>query len=340
MHAFMIDSPSSQEALTAPEALKLHLNADMTIVNTIIREKIHSAVALIPHLSTHIIRSGGKRLRPMMAIAAGQIFNPQPSVQLHKLAAAIEFLHTASLLHDDVVDESEMRRNQPSANSIWGNAASVLVGDYILSKGFELIADLHRPEIALMISRAAGRITEGEVMQLSEAHNLSMAQEVYLTIIESKTAELFATGMRAAATLSGASVDCADALYDYGIQVGTMFQLVDDNLDFLMESLELGKRQGADFFEGKVTLPIIMAYERGDEIEQAFWQRTMKEKTFLDGDLATAIQYINKYNIFDEIYTMCYRYAERAQKALGLIPAHPMRDHLFKIIDYCIYRRF
>lgn len=336
----MIDTPPSHEALTAPEALKSCLNADMTIVNTIIREKIHSAVALIPHLSSHIIRSGGKRLRPMMAIASGQIFNPHPSVQLHKLAAAIEFLHTASLLHDDVVDESELRRNQPSANAIWGNAASVLVGDYILSKGFELIADLQNPRIALMISRAASRITEGEVLQLSEAHNLNMPQEIYLSIVESKTAELFATGMRASAMLSGAPDDQADALYEYGIQMGTMFQLVDDNLDYLMESVELGKRQGADFFEGKVTLPIIMAYEKGDVSEQAFWNRTMKEKTFIEGDLSTAIHYINKYNIFDDIYALCSRYAERAQNALSKIPSHPLRDHLFKLIDYCIYRRF
>lgn len=340
MHAFMIENTAAQEALTSPEALKSYLSEDMVIVNNIIREKIHSAVALIPHLSSYIIRSGGKRLRPLMAIAAGRLFQDAPSMGLYKLAASIEFIHTASLLHDDVVDDSDMRRNQPSANSVWGNAASVLVGDFLLAKGFSLLSDLKNHDVTTIMSQAAGTISEGEVLQLTEAHNLEMSQETYLSIIEAKTAQLFAAGIKGGALLSNAPEHQAEALYEFGINVGILFQLVDDNLDYLVESSALGKRQGSDFREGKVTLPVILAYMKGDHQEQAFWKRTIADIHQEPEDFGKALHYINQHHVFDQIYALCYRYVERAQKALHVLPDHPLREYLAKIIEYCLHRRY
>jgi len=313
---------------------------ELADVNDVIRATLKSVSPHIPEIASYVIRSGGKRIRPTLTIIAGRLFTDRgdTSDRLPFLAAGIECIHTATLLHDDVVDDSAMRRGQPSANTVWGNAFSVLVGDFLLSRSFELITRLDNLSIVKVLSTTAGYLAEGEVLQLSNHSNLDLSQEIYINIIESKTARLFAAGLESAGILMSASLEHVEALRSYGNALGVLFQLIDDNLDYLASSNVLGKRQGDDFREGKVTLPVLLAYQRADSTEKAFWERVFIQKDQNSDDFITAIGYMRKHHVFDLIKGICYKYADLGKRALTTLPSGQARDYLYEMVDYCLSR--
>lgn len=310
-------------------------------VNDVLRTSLASIAPQVPEIAGYVIRSGGKRLRPTLALIAGKLFSQSSDVS-HKLtclAAGIECIHTATLLHDDVVDEGGMRRGQPSANAVWGNALSVLVGDFLLSRAFDLIVSIDSLEVVRILSHTAGSISEGEVLQLTNHSNLQLTTDDYLTIIEAKTARLFAAGLRAAGVVAGASRDAQEALFNYGNDLGIMFQLVDDNLDYLVSSNVMGKSQGDDFREGKVTLPVLLAYARASEEEKKFWARAFVHKDTQPEDFLTAVTYMKKHHVFEQIMGLCYKYVERSKNALRSLPQVPGVDFLYEMVDFCLLRK-
>src|SRR5689334_14147978 len=267
-------------------------------VNELILSKAGSDVAMIPELANHLISSGGKRLRPMLTLAAAQMFGYSGEGHV-KLATSVEFMHTATLLHDDVVDESGMRRGKKTARMIWGNQASVLVGDFLLGQAFRMLVDVGSLPVLKILSNAAAVIAEGEVMQLAAAKNTATTEDEYLAIINAKTAALFL----AAAEVGGAIINrpAAElaALRSYGRNLGLAFQLVDDALDYAGESSRLGKSIGDDFREGKITLPVILSFRRGNETERDFWRRTIADGQIEDGDLEQAVALMRKHKALE-----------------------------------------
>ncbi len=314
---------------------------ELRAVNDVLRSSLASIAPEVPEIAGYVIRSGGKRLRPTLAIIAGKLFaqSDETSPNLTRLAAGIECIHTATLLHDDVVDEGGMRRGQPSANAVWGNALSVLVGDFLLSRAFDLIVSIESLEVVRILSTTAGSISEGEVLQLTNHSNLQLTQDDYLKIIEAKTARLFAAGMRAAGVIAGASTDAQEALFSYGNNLGVLFQLVDDNLDYLVSSNVMGKSQGEDFREGKVTLPVLLAYARASADEKKFWERVFVRKETEPDDFLIAVTYMKKHHVFDQIMGICYKYVEQSKNSLRALPQVPGLDFLYEMVDFCLSRK-
>lgn len=310
---------------------------DLARVNQYILDNMQSPVALIPQLAGHLIAAGGKRIRPMMTLAAARLCNYTGSRQIG-LAACVEFIHTATLLHDDVVDESALRRGQDSANAVWGNQASVLVGDFLFSRAFQLmVADGSLPVLKIL-SDASAVIAEGEVLQLTTAGAPETTEDDYLRVIRSKTATLFAAAARVGAAVAERPAAEETALDSYGMNLGIAFQLVDDVLDYSAKQAELGKTIGDDFREGKVTLPIILAWGRGSEEERGFWRRTIERLEQEDGDLERAIEIMTKHDAISDSIDRARHYGAMARDALGVFSPSETKEALVELVDFCIYR--
>lgn len=310
---------------------------DMEKVNDLIRARAGSDVDMIPEVSSHLISSGGKRLRPMMTLAAARMFNYQGDHHI-KLAMAVEFMHTATLLHDDVVDESDLRRGKSTARMIWGNQASVLVGDFLLGQAFKTMVDAGSLDALSVLSNAAAVIAEGEVMQLAAAKHLETTEEEYLKVINAKTAALFSAAAEVGPIIAGKSTVEREALRDYGTYLGLAFQLVDDVLDYGGDASNLGKNTGDDFREGKITLPVILSYAAGNETEKAFWKKALEDGHNDDQALAKALELIAAHASLDKTIERAQFYGEKARKALKPVHSSPEKDALIDVIDFCISR--
>ena len=290
--------------MTATPATRLlsHLAEPMGQVDTLIHAYMRSDIALIPQIGAHIVAAGGKRVRPMLTLAAAQLAGAKDKDldAAAKLAASVEFIHTATLLHDDVVDGSDLRRGQPTANHVWGNKSPVLVGDFLFSRAFELMVSVGRLDVLQVLSHASAVIAEGEVHQLKTANNLATTAQEYNQVIGAKTAALFAAAMRVGGLAAGAEAPLLTALETYGTQLGLAFQMADDALDFTASEKDMGKAMGDDFREGKVTLPLILAFAAGGQEEKTFWRRTIEKVDQRDGDLDQALIYLTKHQAIDQ----------------------------------------
>jgi octaprenyl-diphosphate synthase len=311
--------------------------ADMERVNQLILSKAGSDVQMIPEVANHLISSGGKRLRPMLTIAAASMFGYKGDSHV-KLAASVEFMHTATLLHDDVVDESDMRRGKKTARIVWGNQASVLVGDFLLGQAFKMMVEVGSLEALDVLSTAATVIAEGEVLQLSVAKNMETTEDDYLQVIKAKTAALFAAASEVGPIVAGASKADRAALRSYGMNLGYAFQMVDDALDYGGKAAELGKNTGDDFREGKITLPVILAWRRGTSEERQFWRDAIENGRNDDASLERALGLITKYGSLSDTIARANHYGTIARDAIAALPASLWKAALMEVIDFCIGR--
>lgn len=291
---------------------------DMARVNATIIERMHSDVPLIPQLAGHLVAAGGKRMRPMMSIAGAMMATASPDGRgpAILLATAVEFIHSATLLHDDVIDESNLRRGRDTANALWGNDAAVLVGDFLFARAFELMVEADNISVLGRLAAASSQITEGEVRQMTITGRPDTPVDDYLDVIAGKTAVLFAAAAAAGAEVSGGSPDKVAAMHDYGLQLGMAFQIMDDALDYSADAAAMGKNAGDDFVDQKITLPTIIAWQDGDADERAFWQRTLGEANFAEGDLATAQAMLAKHDAIDRSILRARGFAEAACVAI------------------------
>ena len=313
------------------------VSEDMGAVNRIILDKAISDVELIPKLAHHLIDSGGKRLRPMLTIAAAKLVGAKGDGPI-RMAAAVEFMHTATLLHDDVVDESDIRRGKKSARILWGNQASVLVGDFLLGQAFRMMVDVGSLGGLRILSHAAAVIAEGEVMQLAAAKNMATTEDEYLAIINAKTAALFSAAAEVSPALVARPVEEQAALKSYGRNLGIAFQLVDDALDYVGDSERLGKSIGDDFREGKITLPVILAFRRGNEAEREFWRKALVDGESGDENLARAIGLVKRHRTTEATLDRARTYGAMAKDALAIFPESEARRALLDVVDFCVSR--
>ena len=319
------------------ERLGQHLAEDMEAVNTLIRERMASKHApRIPEVTAHLVDAGGKRLRPMLTLAAARLCGYDGPYHIH-LAATVEFIHTATLLHDDVVDESAQRRGRPTANLLWDNKSSVLVGDYLFSRSFQLMTDTGSLDVLRILSNASATIAEGEVLQLTAAQDLSTDEEIYRQVVRGKTAALFSAATEVGGVIAGAPEDQVKALFDYGDALGISFQIVDDLLDYWGGDAT-GKNIGDDFRERKLTLPLIKAVAKADDEERAFWTRTIEKGRQEEGDLERALELLNKHGALEDTRAEAIAWADKAKAALTALPDAPIRHMLHDIADYVVAR--
>ena len=311
----------------------------MNAVNAVILERMQSEVPLIPALAGHLISGGGKRLRPMLTIAGAALCGYEGS-RHHKLAAAVEFIHTATLLHDDVVDGSDLRRGKATANIVYGNPATVLVGDFLFTRAFELMVEDGSLKVLKILSRASSIIAEGEVDQLTAQRHIETGEERYLSIIGAKTAALFAAATRIAAVVAERSEAEELALDAFGRNLGIAFQLVDDAIDYDSESGESGKDKGDDFREGKMTLPVILAYARGNAEERRFWQDAIAGFRTDDEDLAHAVELIARHDTVNATRERARHFAQRAIDAISIFPAGEARNAMAEAAEFAVARRY
>ncbi|OPB29190.1 polyprenyl synthetase family protein [Bartonella sp. WD12.1] len=310
---------------------------NMERVNQLIISMVQADVEMIPEICNHLISSGGKRLRPMITLAAADMFGYQGDGHI-KLATAIEFMHTATLLHDDVVDESNLRRGKSTARMIWGNKASVLVGDFLLGQAFKMIVDVGSMEALAILANAAAIIAEGEVMQLAAAQNIETTASDYLKIINAKTAVLFSAAAEVGPIIAGYGHEERLALRKYGTSLGLAFQLVDDALDYSGNAEHLGKNIGDDFREGKITMPVILSYTRGNAIEKVFWKQALENNNNNDEALAHAQHLMKKYDSLTDTIEQAHIYGKQAIDALSSIKENPQKNAFIEIVDFCIAR--
>lgn len=315
------------------------LKDDLLAVNELILQRMQSDVPLIPQLAGHLIAAGGKRIRPLLTLASAAIFGYQGKRQ-HKLAACVEFIHTATLLHDDVVDESNQRRGRSSANALFGNEAAVLVGDFLFSRSFQLMVEDGSLDVLRILSTASAVIAEGEVLQLSTANNLATTEEEYFKVIRAKTAELFAAACEVGAVVAGRPAAECQAMRDYGMNLGIAFQISDDVLDYAASAERLGKSVGDDFKEGKMTLPVLKAYAQGTAEEKKFWQRCLGDVQQKEDDLRQAQALLEKYGALDSALAEARDYAALGKKALMAVPAHPLRECLGDLMTFAVERDY
>ncbi|MFZ5669235.1 MAG: polyprenyl synthetase family protein [Pseudomonadota bacterium] len=313
-------------------------SGDMAGVNALILARMQSPVSVIPALADHLIAAGGKRLRPLLTVASARLAGASDD-RCQKLAAAVEFIHTATLLHDDVVDSSQLRRGKVAAHLIWGAPSSVLVGDYLFARAFELMVEAGSLEALDILAKASGVISEGEVLQLTRAHDLNLSQDVYLEIIRAKTAELFAAAAEAGAVVAGASDDRRRAMRAYGLNLGLAFQLVDDALDYDGATEALGKNAGDDFREGKATLPLLLAIARTGEAEAAFWERTIGRRDQTDADFVRARDLVVRSGAAEATLDLAAAFAGEAKAALARMDSNSWRPALEDLADFAVSRR-
>ncbi|MGP1255514.1 MAG: polyprenyl synthetase family protein [Kiloniellales bacterium] len=321
------------------EPLQALVVDDLKLVNAIILEKMQSPVALIPQLAGHIVAAGGKRLRPMLTLAAARLCDASAQRQ-YALAACVEFIHTATLLHDDVVDDSHLRRGLETANAVWGNKASVLVGDFLFSRAFQLMVADGSLVVLKLLSDASATIAEGEVHQLMTANDTATDEQAYLEVIEAKTAALFSAACEIGAVVADRPESEQQALRSFGLNFGNAFQLVDDILDYSAEQQALGKTIGDDFREGKITLPLVLAFARGSDEEKAFWRRCVEDLEQRDGDLEQAIALMQRHDALHDSKDRARRYAEQARRDLAAFPNNPAKHALLQAIDFCVERLY
>lgn len=312
---------------------------DMTVVDALIVERMQSEVPVIPMLADHIVAAGGKRLRPLLTVAAARaVAAPHGMEAPVRLAAAVEFIHTATLLHDDIVDASDLRRGKVAAHLIWGAPSSVLVGDFLFARAFELMVETGQMRALGILAKASSVISEGEVLQLTRAHDLGLDQETYLQIISAKTAELFAAAAESGAVGAGADETAVQALRDYGQYLGLAFQLADDALDYGGQSETLGKNTGDDFREGKVTLPLLLAAARTKGHDDGFWERTINKGDRREEDFARARELVVGAGSVAATLDVAWDYADRARAALEVLPQSEWREALELLADFAVSR--
>ncbi len=336
MSAEIVPLPRKQPSLEP--MLSLTANG-MNSVNAVILERMQSEIPLIPRLAGHLISGGGKRLRPMLTLAGAELVGYQGD-RHHKLAASVEFIHTATLLHDDVVDGSELRRGKAAANIIFGNPATVLVGDFLFSRAFELMTEDGSLKVLRILSNASAVIAEGEVNQLTAQRQIETSEDQYLDIIGAKTAALFAAASQISAVVAECDEKQERALEDYGRNLGVAFQLVDDAIDYTSDAAEMGKDQGDDFREGKMTLPVILAFARGDEPERKFWKDAIAGHRTSDADLAEAIQLINRHNAVEDTRARARHFAQRAIDAISIFPDGKARQAMAEAAQFAVARGY
>jgi len=320
------------------EQLAEVLAGEMAAVNALITRRMASEHApRIPEVTTHLVGAGGKRLRPMLTLAAAQLCGYEGEHHI-RLAATVEFIHTATLLHDDVVDESGQRRGRPTANLLWDNKSSVLVGDYLFSRSFQLMVETGSLRVLDILANASATIAEGEVLQLSAASDLATDEGVYLQIIRGKTAALFSAATQVGGVIADAPEDQVAALFDYGDALGISFQIADDLLDYQGDAAATGKNVGDDFRERKMTLPVIKAVAQATPDERAFWERTIAKGRQEDGDLDHALSLMHKYGTLEATRWDAVQWADKAKSSLGVLPDHPIRAMLSELADYVVAR--
>ena len=334
--------PAAEPAADAPAEdvlgrLVALVEDDLAATNRAIVARMDSPVALIPQLAAHIVAAGGKRLRPLLTLASARLCGYQGARHV-KLAACVEFIHTATLLHDDVVDESLLRRGLASANAVFGNKASVLVGDFLFARAFQLMVEDGSLKVLDILCRASATISEGEVLQLVTQNDLSTPEERYLDVIRGKTAALFAAACEVGAVVAARPEAEERALSAYGMNLGIAFQLVDDALDYAADQATLGKTVGDDFREGKVTLPVLAAHAAGDEAERAFWRRTIEDSEQTEADLDEALRLIARHGAIATTLERAADFARQAQAALAPFPQSQLRDCLLAVADYTVSR--
>lgn len=334
-----LEEPRKDGPKPSLDAIEKIVAEDMNRVNRLIVEKMESRAPLIPQLAGHIVAAGGKRLRPMLTLAAARLCNYQGDRHV-TLATCVEFIHTATLLHDDVVDESMLRRGQESANALWGNEASVLVGDFLFSRAFQLMVSDGSIKVLKILSDASAVIAEGEVLQLLTTNETETSEEDYLEVIRSKTATLFAAAARIGAVVSERPKAEESALESYGMNLGIAFQLVDDALDYSADQAALGKTVGDDFREGKINLPVVLAWRRGNDEERVFWRRTLERLEQEDGDLEHAIALMEKRGALQDTIERARHYGSIARDALGIFPDSEAKAAMSEAIDFSIERAF
>ncbi len=336
MTAQVVPLPRKRPSLDPMLALTAH---GMNSVNAVILDRMQSEIPLIPALAGHLISGGGKRLRPMLTLAGAELVGYQ-GARHHKLAAAVEFIHTATLLHDDVVDGSELRRGKAAANIVFGNPATVLVGDFLFSRAFELMTEDGSLKVLKILSHASAVIAEGEVAQLTAQRQIGTSEERYLAIIGAKTAALFAAASRISAVVAECGEAQEQALEDYGRNLGVAFQLVDDALDYDADAAQMGKDRGDDFREGKMTLPVILAYSRGNESERKFWQMAIAGHRSGEADLAEAIHLIGKYDAVETTRERARHFANRAIDAISIFPDSRARAAMGDAAHFAVARGY
>ena len=310
-------STNTRQPAPSLEPLVILLTDKMEKVNARIVEKMASDVPLVPKLAGHLIAAGGKRLRPLLTLAGAGLAGGSPHAI--GLATAVEFIHSATLLHDDVIDESKLRRGRDTANALWGNDASVLVGDFLFARAFELMVETGNLSVLGRLSHAAARITEGEIKQMTIAGVPSTPADDYLDVIRDKTAILFAAAAAAGAEVAGANQIIVEAAHDYGLQLGMAFQIMDDAMDYSLSSNAMGKNRGDDFLDQKITLPLVIAFSDGSEAEREFWQRTVGDGAFADGDFETACNILGRHDAIDRSVEEAVKYARAADARLHQI---------------------
>lgn len=330
---------SLDDAATKPhERMQAALADDLVAVNALIRARMASKHApRIPEVTAHLVEAGGKRVRPMLTLAAARLCGYEGEAH-HKLAATVEFIHTATLLHDDVVDESQKRRGRPTANLLWDNKSSILVGDYLFARAFQLMVEPGNLRVLSILSNAAAVIAEGEVLQLTAAMNIATTEEIYLQVIRGKTAALFEAACEVGGVIADRPEDQVRALATYGDGLGIAFQMADDLLDWGGSDGAIGKNTGDDFRERKLTLPVIRAIARADTAERDFWQRTIEKGDQRDGDLEQAMSLLRRHGTLEETRAEAFGWSSRAQDALEVLPDHPLRDMMHDLADYVVAR--
>ena len=327
------------QPVNALETLTTLVEHDLERVNTAIVDRMASPVALIPQLAGHLINSGGKRLRPTLTLATSKMCGYVGTRHID-LSACVEFIHTATLLHDDVVDESDLRRGSETANVVWGNQASVLVGDFLFSRAFQIMTEDGSLKVLKILSETSATMAEGEVLQLTTANNIETNEDAYLQVVTSKTATLFAAACQIGAVVAERPAVEEEALESFGRNLGIAFQLVDDALDYSAQQHSLGKTIGDDFREGKVTLPVILAYRRAEEAEREFWRRTVERGIQSNEDLEAATVMMNRHGALNDTIARAGHYGAMAKDALGIFPSSVWHDALTDLVDFCIERAY
>jgi octaprenyl-diphosphate synthase len=334
-----LEEPRKEGSKPSLDALDAIVADDIIRVNRLIVEKMESRAPLIPQLAGHIVAAGGKRLRPMLTLAASRLCGYEGERHI-ALATCVEFIHTATLLHDDVVDESMLRRGQESANALWGNEASVLVGDFLFSRAFQLMVSDGSLKVLKILSDASAIIAEGEVLQLLTTNDTETSEEAYLEVIRSKTATLFAAAAKIGAVVAERPKAEEEALESYGMNLGIAFQLVDDALDYSADQAKLGKTVGDDFREGKISLPVVLAWRRGDDKEREFWRQTLEHQEQKECDLEIAISLMEKHGTLRDTIERARHYGSIARDALGIFSDSETKSAMSEAIDFSIERAF
>lgn len=328
-----------EDRVSVIDRLRAHFAGDMAAIEVLMRENMGSYVDMIPAIGSHIVKAGGKRIRPILTLAGADIAGYQGEHHV-SLAAAVEYMHTATLLHDDVVDDSDQRRGLDTARVKWGNAASVLVGDFMLGQAFRMMVAAGNLRALDVLANAAAVIAEGEVMQLANIRNVNITEDAYLRVVDAKTAALFAAATEVGGVIAGAESAQIEALRAYGRNLGIAFQLVDDALDYGSADKKLGKDCGDDFREGKITLPVILAIRRGSPAARDFWTRVMQTPSEDPNDLSLARTHLNDTGAIDETFARAHHYGDRARDALALFPESTVKGLLLDLVDFCVSRAY